>query len=244
MEQYTETLDSPTHEATTCMNCLERRFSLFSDLEYDHLSILDNHRATLQFNSGEYIYKEGEKPQGLLCLSRGKVKNTIIGINGTEQVTSLKMPVEFLGFGDLITDQYYSTNAVALEPCKICFIPKKAFNQVLSENNELAQKIGKFFASRLKISNLRMSNLTQKHMMVRISNTLILLSKTYGFCQHDKNMINVQMKRSEIAALSNMTTTNAVRVLSELIQSQIISMKDGNISILNMQALKNSSMHS
>jgi CRP-like cAMP-binding protein len=242
MEQYAETLDKPVEEETNCMNCLERHFSLFSDLEFDHLSILDSHRSKLQFKSGEYIFKEGEKPEGLLCLSLGKVKNTINGMNGMEQVISLKKPVEFLGFSDLITNQNYSSNAVAMEECKICFIPKKDFDKVLSENNSLSQKIGRFFASRLKISNRRMSNLTQKHMIARISNTLILLSRIYGFRRNDKNSLNIHLKRSDIASLSNMTTSNALRILSELVQANIISLDDRNIRILNMKALQKNSL--
>lgn len=227
---------------STCMNCLNRRFSLFNDLGFDELSILEENRNRLFFKKGEYIYKEGSKPLGLFCLSEGKIKTTVLSVNGVEQIIALHKPMEFLGFSDLIRDEFCSSNAIALEDCSVCYIPKNEFLSVLAENIGLSIKISRYFASKLEESNRRLTNLTQKHMMARIADTLLLLHEKYGFCGHKQNILDARLKRSEIAALSNMTTSNAIRILSDLAKSAIISLDHRKIKILNMKELQNISL--
>ncbi|HHB52822.1 MAG TPA: Crp/Fnr family transcriptional regulator [Saprospiraceae bacterium] len=85
-------------------------------------------------------------------------------------------------------------------------------------------------------SNKRMLVLTQKHLRGRLADALLLLHKQYG-CQTDNKTLNVQLKRAELAALANMTTANAIRVLSVFAKEQLIETNKRNISILNIEGL-------
>jgi len=226
---------------TTCINCLKRQFSLFDELSYNELSALDKKRFVINYQQGELIYKKGGKPSGVLCLSAGKVKIVDSGINGEEQIISLKKPVDFIGLSDLVQDEYHTASAVALEDCFICVIPSKVFFNILHKNGAFSLKVIKHFANRLDLAKRRTEKLTQKHMLARMADTLILLYETFGINQKDKSL-KAQLKRSELSALSNMTTSNVSRVLSELSKSKVIKIEQRNIKILQIAKLMNISL--
>jgi len=50
--------------------------------------------------------------------------------------------------------------------------------------------------------------------------------------------LNVKLKRSDLAALANMTTANAIRVLSSFANENLIDINKREIKINDLKALK------
>ncbi len=221
----------------TCMNCILKNFSLLNELNYDELSILEEKRYTVSYSKGEMIYKEGTPARELLCLNSGKVKICKKGVNGNEQIVDLKKPVDFIGFTAFMYSGNHSTSAYAIDDCSVCFINKAAFDKVVNQNKELSNKIIELLARQLNRANNRLVNLTQKHMRGRIAEALLLLGNVYGISD-DGQSLNIQLKRSDLASLSNMTTANAIRTLSSFVKEGIVWVNRRNIKILNPKALE------
>lgn len=218
-----------------CKSCLQKRYSLLEGLAMEELEQLSHGRYSVEYKKGEIIYKEGSKPQGLLCLNQGKVKITKLGVNGTEQIIGLKKPVDFVGFKALMREMPFRNTAVALEDTSLCIIEKKDFFEVVEQNKQLAFRIFKYLANELVDIEDRMLNLTQKHLRARLADSLILLSEVFGI-EPDK-MLKVEMKRSDIASLSNMTPSNATRVLSDFSKEHLISVNYRRIYLMDINAL-------
>ncbi len=221
-----------------CLNCKKRKSSLFKDLSKDELKILDNNRYTVSYKSGEVICKAGTKPLGLVCLNKGKVKNVRRGINGSDQIVGLKKSVDFIGFRALMGESICLSTSITLEDSTICIIKKKDFFKVIENNKNLAFKIIKSFAHSLAKSDDRLLNLTQKHIKARLAETLLLINDIYGVDLETGNL-NVKMRRSDLAGLSNMTTANAIRVLSSFNKDNLVTVNNQRIKILDMNSLKN-----
>ena len=208
-----------------------------NDLNYEELSTLEERRYTVTYSKGEMIYKEGTQARELLCLNSGKVKVCKKGINGNEQIVDLKKPVDFIGFTAFMYSGNHSTSAYAIDDCSICFINKAAFDKVVQQNKELSLKIIELLAKQLNRANDRLINLTQKHMRGRFAEALLLLQEVYGISEHDQSL-NVQLKRSDLASLSNMTTANAIKMLSAFAKEGIVWVNRRSIKILNPKALE------
>jgi CRP-like cAMP-binding protein len=191
----------------------------------------------VEYKAGELIYKEGGKPQGLLCLNKGKVKITKIGVTGNEQIVGLKKPVDFIGFHALMGENNYLTSAFALEDVTICIIDKTDFFKAITNNSALAFKIIRSLAHELKEADSRIINLTQKHIRARLADALLMVHDIYG-TYSENGALNVLLKRADLAALSNMTTANAIRVLSAFAKENLIELNNRTIKINNLQALK------
>lgn len=65
----------------------------------------------------------------------------------------------------------------------------------------------------LGMSDTRTVNLTQKHIRGRLAESLLMLKDNYGM-EEDGITLSIYMAREDLANLSNMTTSNAIRTLS------------------------------
>ena len=81
-----------------------------------------------------------------------------------------------------------------------------------------------------------MVNLTQKHIRGRLAESLALLIDNYGY-EEDGETLKIYMAREDIANLSNMTTSNAIRTLSAFVTEKIITVDGRRIKVINEPAL-------
>lgn len=217
--------------------CFDKIKPLFSVLTNEELEFLSHHNACIQVKKNEIIYKEGERPTGLICLSEGKVKIYKEGFGGREQIVRLAKPVGFIGYRALFAEENYLASAMALENSVICIIEKDAFFEVLRKNSSLSLQIIKSLATELGFSNSRCVTLTQKHVRGRLAESLLVLVDTYGF-EDDGMTISAYLSREDIASLSNMTNSNAIRTLRQFEQEQVVAIEGRKIKILNLAKLE------
>ncbi len=199
-------------------------------------TLFDNHICTL-YKKGEIIFKEGDKPTGLICLAKGKVKIFKEGVGGREQIVRMASPLGFIGYRALFAEQNYSGSAVALEDSVVCILEKEALFNILKNNAAITLELMKKMADELGISNTRTVTLTQKHIRGRLAESLLLLVDTYGL-EEDGRTIRAYLSREDLANLSNMTTSNAIRTLSTFASENLISLEGRKISILDMKKLE------
>ena len=60
----------------------------------------------------------------------------------------------------------------------------------------------------------------------------------YGY-EEDGETLKIYMAREDIANLSNMTTSNAIRTLSAFVQEKIITVDGRRIKIVDEESLRN-----
>ena len=218
-------------------NIIDNQMSVFSVLNSEEKELLKRNSTCTQYKKGDIIYKEGDKPNGLICLSKGKVKIFKEGVGGREQIVRMAKPVGFIGYRALFAEQNYIASAEAIEDCVICTIEKESLHRILKSNAEFSLSIIRSLASELGFSNNRTVTLTQKHIRVRLAESLIFLKDTYGL-EEDNSTIKVYLSREDIANLSNMTTSNAIRTLSTFATEKIITLDGRKIRILDIKGLE------
>ena len=99
----------------------------------------------------------------------------------------------------------------------------------------------KFFIRQLSkdlgIADSRTVNLTQKHIRGRLAESLLFLKDTYGL-EEDGCTISIYLSREDLANLSNMTTSNAIRTLSNFAAEKLIIIDGRKIKIVDEEKLK------
>jgi CRP/FNR family transcriptional regulator, polysaccharide utilization system transcription regulator len=228
--------------STICNHCINNANSIFYSLGEEEKKILSDKHRCLTFGKNQIIYREGERPDGLICLSAGKVKIYKEGIGGREQIVRMARPIGFIGYRALFAEENYMATSVALEDSTICIINRDSLFKVLQTNSELSLKIIRSFATELGFSNSRTVTLTQKHIRGRLAESLIFLKDTYGL-ENDNETIKVYLSREDIANLSNMTTSNAIRTLSNFATENIIAIDGRKIRIKDLVRLEKISEH-
>lgn len=220
-----------------CNNCIENPKSVFNVLSAKDKDGLQKSHTCSFYKRGEVIFKEGDKPSGLICLSEGKVKVFKEGVGGREQIVRMARPIGFIGYRALFAEEYHSASAVAIEDSIICTIEKDAIYRLLKTNTDLSLSIIKAFATELGFTINRTVTLTQKHIRGRLAESLMFLKDTYGF-EPDGKTINVYLSREDVASLSNMTTSNAIRTLSTFAGEGVISIDGRKIKIIDLSKLE------
>jgi CRP-like cAMP-binding protein len=218
-------------------NCIEGPGSIFKDLSRQELEVIVKNHSYAHYRKGEIVFKEGEKPAGLISLSTGKVKVFKEGVGGREQIIRMVRPAGLLGYRSLFAGMNYSASAIALEDSTICIIEKDAFLSLVRDSPELSLRIIRMISVELGFSNERTVSLTQKHIRGRLAESLLVLRDTYGF-ETDGLTIRAYLSREDIANLSNMTTSNAIRTLSTFATESVISIEGRKIKILDSGRLE------
>ena len=89
----------------------------------------------------------------------------------------------------------------------------------------------------LGIADERTVNLTQKHIRGRLAESLLFLKDSYGL-EEDGATLSIYLAREDLANLSNMTTSNAIRTLSTFVAEHIIAIDGRKIKLIDEEKLK------
>lgn len=189
------------------------------------------------FKKNQLIYAEGEQPEFLWCLLKGKVKKTKEGVGGRTQILRLIRPVQYFGYRAFFAKEPYVSSALAFEPSTLGAIPLRIVNDLIYKNINLAMFFIHELSRNLGGSDTRIVNLTQKHIRGRLAEALIVLLDNYGY-EDDNTTLKIYMAREDLANLSNMTTSNAIRTLSTFVNEKLLIVDGRRIKIINEPMLR------
>ncbi len=220
----------------SCAYCLKANYSLFSELNQDELELLDFGREKAYYKKGDILFHQGDVPTELICLNQGKVKLVREGKIEDEFILDFKKPVDFVGFADLMSQEKFSSTAISLDESSTCSIKKENLLAVMKTNPEFSLKIVRYLANEIKSFKDKMVHLTQGQIDSRLAGTILNLVSFFGYGKD--NTIAVELKRKEIAAISNMNTANAIRTLSKFQKNSLIEMNKRAIRVLDEEGIK------
>lgn len=210
---------------------------MWAPLDAEQRSFLAEQFTLQSYKKNEVIHCEGEPPTHLMCLLKGKVKIYKEGVGGRSQIIRMIKPVEYFGYRAYFAKEDYVTAAAAFEPSLICLIPMTAVMTLLRQNNALALFFIRELATDLGIADERTVNLTQKHIRGRLAESLLFLKESYGL-EEDESTLSIYLSREDLANLSNMTTSNAIRTLSQFANEKLIAIDGRKIKLIDEDKLK------
>jgi CRP-like cAMP-binding protein len=211
--------------------------SIFSSLTPEEKEDLQNHINLSYYKKNEFIFKEGEKPSSFLFLFEGKVIIYKEGVGGREQIIRMTKPLGLIGYRALIAEELHIGTAIALEDSTVGAISQEYLHSKLLKNPNFSLRLIQKLARELGFSNMRTVTLTQKHIRGRLAESLLLLKEKYGW-ENDGATLKVYLSREDIANLSNMTTSNAIRTLSTFAGEKVIAIDGRKIRILDIHRLE------
>ncbi|MEG0796694.1 MAG: Crp/Fnr family transcriptional regulator [Odoribacter sp.] len=228
--------DSDLHDSL-CQICINSPHSMLSELDAHAKQKIIQSAICTSYKKGDIIYKEGDMPSGLHCLLTGKVKVYKDGIGGRQQIVRMAKPVGFIGYRAFFAEEIHIASAEALEDSIVCRIKTELMLNIVRTTPDLAMSIIRALATDLGFSHRRTVTLTQKHIRGRLAEALLVLKDTYGY-ESDNSTLKICLTREDIANLSNMTTANAIRTLSNFATEGIVELKGKKIRITDKDKLE------
>ena len=212
---------------------LGRLLSLLTDAQRASLA----KAATVHtYRKNELIYSAGDHPEKLYCLVSGKVKICREGVGLRTQIVRVIRPVEYFGYRPAFVGENFVLSALAFEPTVIVCFPIDMVMAMIHENASLAWFFMQRLAEDLGRADERTVTLTQKHIRGRLADALLFLKESYGL-EEDGYTLSIYLSREDLANLSNMTTSNAIRTLSAFASERLVAVDGRKIKILEEEKL-------
>ena len=223
---------------STLQSILQNEMSDFwALLNSEEKRVISDNFKIQNFKKNEVIYNEGDTPLQLMYLIKGKVKVYKKGNGDRNQIIRLMRPGQYFGYRAYFANENYVTTGAAIENTQIGFLPLTLVEEHIRSNNDLAFFFIRTLANNLGQSDTRTVNLTQKHIRGRLAESLMVLHDNYGY-EPNSTTLNIYLSREDLASLSNMTTSNAIRTLTSFAAEQLITVDGRKIMILKEEELR------
>lgn len=188
---------------------------------------------------GTFLFQEGMKAEELYIIISGKVQISKITLDGRELSLRICGENDICGELTLFTDNpKYMLSAKILEEGEIVAIRKDVLESEIFQDSTLAFEFMKWMSDHFRKTQTKFRDLVLNGKRGALFSTLIRMSNSYGVQQDDGILINLPLTNQELANFCGTSRESTNRILSELKRDNIISVKRGKISILDLQYLK------
>ena len=191
----------------------------------------------MHYKKNAIIHTEGDAANDIWTLIEGKVRIYKEGVGQRAQIIRLLKPYDFFGFRAAIAGDVYTSNASAIESSIAYKLNAKTFIKLLHQNHEFCFQMMMALAKDLAVAELQTINLTQKHIRGRLAESLLTIKRNYGL-DEDGCTLAMYMSREDLANMSNMTTSNAIRTLSNFSAAKLIAAAGRKIKLLREDELR------
>lgn len=188
------------------------------------------------YTKKQTLYQESKRPKHLYYLVKGKVKGFKTHEDGKEYITDLFSDGDFIGYLALIEEINYNDSAVVLEDAEIMQIPKEDFLQMIYGNMDIAAKFIRIITQNVKEKEERLLSLAYSSLRKRVAKALIDINHKFNAENEKKSL---EISREDFAHYVGTATESLIRTLSDFKGEKLIEIKEGKISIINLEKLRN-----
>ena len=181
------------------------------------------------------IYTEGNHPNRLYYIKKGKVKTTKTNDAGKELTVGLFNEGDFFGYTALLEETVYKETAQAIEECDIAIIPKEEFENLLHSNRDVTHKFIKLLAKNITEKENQLVGLAYNSLRKRVADALLTLQTKYQ--QENQDKFSMHISREDLANIAGTATESLIRTLSDFKSENLIEIKEGSIIITNEKKL-------
>jgi len=233
----------PQNPAVSCSSCRLSDLCLPISLNRSEITqlneIIERNRP---LKKGEHLYRQRDNFRSVFAVRSGSFKSYVLNADGHSRVTGFYMPGELLGM-DGIAERIHSNSVMALEHASICEIP---FSQLEKLSQQLPNLQSRFFS----IMGNELAKDQQIHTLLstysaeeRIASFLLSISARYARCQLSPERFLLHMTRGDIGEYLGLTLETVSRVFSGLQKKEIISVQNREVTIREMDALRDLIQH-
>lgn len=206
------------------------------DLDNETWEMLFSLGTLREYRAGEIIYFQEEPNTGLICLKKGKVKNCIFMLDGTEkQLNILKAP-SITGETSVVDDGMSICCAVAVTDATVSIIPQDKAREVLFLNPYLMDLTLHIMAKKMRSMLMQLEGVvtTIPQRLAR----MLLTVEGYGVYTHQEHSDRLIITHEEMARFLGTTRPKITEFLSEFAKMGLIVRGRGYLTIVDRKGLE------
>lgn len=222
----------------SCGNCRLNTICLpisFHIEDIDRLNQIVQRGKPLQ--KGEYLYRAQDPFHSVYAIRSGAVKAVSLSNNGEEQVTGFYLPGEVVGM-DGIAENHYINSVIALETSSVCEIPFGRMEELSLKIPSLQRHFFQLMSREITQEQQIITLLSKNSAEQRIASLLLSISNRNGRRHLSTTDFSLPMSRTDIGNFLGLTIETVSRVFSRLQKQGILAVNRKEISIRDLQALR------
>ncbi|MDI3519602.1 MAG: family transcriptional regulator, cyclic receptor protein [Caldanaerobacter sp.] len=215
-----------------------RKIPYFSELEDEKLEKLHNIATLKPVKKGCIIFTEGQKGGAIYFVKTGKIKISKISSVGKEYTIKIMEEGDVFGESTLFIGGEYPATAEAIEDSEILELRNKDIEDLILKDTQIALSIIKILAKRLKYIAVVIENLALRDSVGRTASILLTFARERGISTKEGILVEIDLKRQELANLAGTSRENITRILSQMDRDGIIKLGKDKILIKDLEELR------
>lgn len=196
---------------------------------------LSENRHVRIFKRKNLIFMEGQTPNDLYHIEKGRVKTYKINYDGKELITGIHREGDFLGYVPLLEERCYNENAEALEDVQVSIIPKSDFLTLIYTNKDVARKFIKLISNNLEEMENRLINVAYQSVRQRVASALLNINERY--LEPGQEPV-ITIARRDISNIIGTATESLNRTLADFRDEGLIEISADGLKIVNKPKLE------
>ena len=201
---------------------------------------LVGHAILLTLEKGQFLYRRGEQSYGLYAVLGGALAIGTVGVDGKEALLAVLGPTAWVGEISMFDGLPRPNDATAVSRTLLLHVPELALQGLLDATPRYWRDSALLMGQRLRISFENAEAMTLLPAAQRVANRLLMIAGGYGGLNAAQSRIRVsQDSLASMVSLSRQTTNQLLRTLES---QRILSLKSGEIAILDFGRLRAASL--
>lgn len=197
---------------------------MLSSLNEDEIAKISQGVSSKVFKKGDVIFSQGQKANRLYIVCAGKAKIYKDTVDGKEQILYILSEGDFIGAFNLLKEDEFDFNAVALETTQISFLEKSAFDKIILSNPAITLKIFEKAYERINKAENLVARLSTGNPDAKVLNMLIDLAVDFGRPTPKGIMLTLNMNREEMASYAGIARETMSRKLKFFQEAGLIEL--------------------
>ena len=181
---------------------------------------------------GSVIMREGDPVDSLYIVVAGRLKVMMGESDGKEVILGILGPGEFFGEMGLIDDRPRSATVIAIEPCELLSVTKRAFKKCLLENYEVAMTVLRVLVRRLREADRKIGSLAMLDVYGRVARLLLDMSENVD----GQRVVTKRLPKQDIAKMIGASREMVSMVMRDLELSGYFEVRGSTIVLRDTHA--------
>jgi CRP/FNR family transcriptional regulator len=203
--------------------------------EIESLDQIVRHLPPLQ--SGQHLYRAGDKGRSLFAVRSGAAKSYCITESGDEQVLGFTLPGELVGL-DGLSDGFYTSSSVVLETSSVCEMPYDSLEDLCKTLPGLNRQIMRVAAREISAEQQMLMQLGKRTAEERLASFLRSLSSRFSQRGLSATEFNLPMSRQDIGNYLGLAIETVSRLFAHFQEQGLLRVNRKQITILDLVRLK------
>ncbi|MGQ0571376.1 MAG: Crp/Fnr family transcriptional regulator [Armatimonadota bacterium] len=213
-----------------------QRINIFADMTASDMRRLAERTTMHRYARGKVIARPDDPPETIYLIKEGRVKLCRYSAGGREHILALLERGDIFGERALL-DAQAAMHCEAFEDTLICVLRRQDFEDLMQTKPELALRVMKVLAERLRQAEEVIENLAFHDAPGRLSALLVRLAEAYGEPHADGRRLMLRFTHQDLASMIGATRETVTNVLIRFRDEGLIAVEEHHIVVRDLHRL-------